>query len=846
MDLLNCRSDPRRDAVRRAADRNGLDYIEVVDGPPPRLHVYFLGRLPREFAGNRRELAQYLELSGGERITGLKIVDVIPQRASDDEHDDSLIVTLDRIGDFSAYALRLTGVTGIDRLYATARFTFRIDCAADADCRPADECAPQPLDEPRLDYLAKDYASFRRLIFDRLALLVPGWTERHVPDLGVTLVELLAYAGDYLSYFQDAVATEAYLGTARRRISVRRHARLVDYRLHEGCNARTWVHLKVSADVALPADAVGFITGANDALGTLPAVLDESSLQSIPTAAYEYFEPVVADRGAPIALRAAHHEIQFHTWGRRECCLPAGSTHATLLDRWVPAGDRSTSARALDIRKGDVLIFEEVLGPRTLSEADADPRHRWAVRVTGAQATEDPLCPIAVGDGEATRTMPAPLVEISWARADALPFALCISAVGAPPECKYRTGISVARGNIVLVDHGRTTGPEELDPLPGTTSAACCECEGHASDVSERLGRFDLALRKTPITFSDRPPTLSLAAVRSLAQDPRSATPAIRLAADGTEWRIRQDLLDSGPDDRDVVVEIDDDAVARLRFGNGGQGRLPRVGSAFTARYRIGCGTAGNVGAETISRLVLKNLQLDGVTIAVRNPLPAVGGVDPEPIADAKLFAPRAFRDPMQVQRAITGDDYAVLAARNRALQGASARLVWTGSWYEADVAVDPLQRENADRRLLEAVEYSLYRYRRMGHDLHVKAAVYVPITLALSACALPGYERGQVKAALLAAFGSRFAADGKPGYFHPDRLRLGQDLYLSPILAAAQAVPGVECVTVERFHRQFEPPRNEIADGVLPLASNEIAQLDNDPDLPERGQLAIVVRGGY
>ena len=54
-------------------------------------------------------------------------------------------------------------------------------------------------------------------MLDRLALLVPDWRERSPADLGVTLVELLAYVGDHLSYHQDAVATEAYLRTARRR-----------------------------------------------------------------------------------------------------------------------------------------------------------------------------------------------------------------------------------------------------------------------------------------------------------------------------------------------------------------------------------------------------------------------------------------------------------------------------------------------------------------------------------------------------------------------------------------------------------------------------------------------------
>ena len=40
--------------------------------------------------------------------------------------------------------------------------------------------------------------------------------------------------------------------TARNRVSVRRHARLVGYRLHEGCNARAWVCLNVTSPVSLP------------------------------------------------------------------------------------------------------------------------------------------------------------------------------------------------------------------------------------------------------------------------------------------------------------------------------------------------------------------------------------------------------------------------------------------------------------------------------------------------------------------------------------------------------------------------------------------------------------------
>ena len=54
-----------------------------------------------------------------------------------------------------------------------------------------------------------------------------------------------------------------------------------------------------------------------------------------------------------------------------------------------------------------------------------------------------------------------------------------------------------------------------------------------------------------------------------------------------------------------------------------------------------------------------------------------------------------------------------------------------------------------------------------------------------------------------------------------------------------------MQCVTVTEFHRTGAPPNHEIENGVLPLAPNEIAELANDPNHPERGVLAIDVEGG-
>jgi predicted phage baseplate assembly protein len=308
-------------------------------------------------------------------------------------------------------------------------------------------------------------------------------------------------------------------------------------------------------------------------------------------------------------------------------------------------------------------------------------------------------------------------------------------------------------------------------------------------------------------------------------------------------WWPRFDLIESLPSDPNFVLEVDDQGYAHLRFGDGELGLQPQAGATFKAQYRIGNGPAGNLGAEAIAFVVLRQGLLDGVQLTPRNPLPAQGGTPQEAMAQAKLLAPTAFLE--LILRAITAADYAALAGRSPRLQGADAKLAWMGSWYEARVAVDPFGTEAPDPALLEEVEGSLHPFRRLGHDLEVVAAEYVPLDIELTVCVMPDYLRGHVEAALLQAFSSRLLPDGSLGFFHPDRLGFGEGVYLSHLVAAAQAVPGVQHVEVTRLQRLYEGPNGELGKGVLPLGTGQIAQVDNDPDFPEYGQFHVVMRGG-
>jgi hypothetical protein len=820
---LTCRDDRRRQELFRQRDRiNGVDFVEVLPGPElssPALCVHFFGEVPavRDDEHPDGLTPANVVVRGGRRIRDIKVLHLKREISADPDQDDCLRVTLDKPGDFSAYQLCLTGVPGFDPRYCCAGFAFRVDCPADLDCAAAPACAPEPGPAPEISYLAKDYASFRQLILDRLAVTMPGWRERHEADVGIALVEVLAYAADHLSYYQDAVATEAYLNTARQRISVRRHARLVDYALHEGLNARAWVTVWTDTDTP-PARAADlfFVTGFPELTGT-GHLLRAADLDRVPASHYLVFEPV-AGPDDELTFRAAHSEIAFHTWGGAECCLEAGATSATLRDTEPP----------LSLSPGDVLVLEEAKGAGTGQPADADPARRHAVRLTGVTATRDGLLGV-------------PVVEIEWSPADALPFALCLSARLPAPDCTLVQDMSVARGNVVLVDHGATR-TETLGPVGESVTTGQCACEGSVLEVTTVPSRFTPVLAAAPLTFAEAvDPVAPAAAV--MVRDPRLGRPQVSLLATGSPWTPQADLLSSTAEDRHFVAELDDDGHAHLRFGDGELGLMPPAGTTFTAVYRTGNGTAGNVGRDAIGYLVLRSASWSGVAVRPRNPMPASGGTDPEPTAQARLLAPDAFRTGLK--RAITADDYAQIAALRPGVQAAAAELRWTGSWYEARVAVDALGADVAGQALLDDVDAHLRAVRRMGHDLSVGPATLVPLDIEVHVCVKPHYARGAVQAAVLGVLGSGRGPGGRTGMFHPGNLTFGTSIRLSRIVAAVQALEGVASVEVTRLRRLGHPDAGELGAGVLTVHDLEIAQLAGDPSLPEEGRLVLVMGGG-
>lgn len=956
------------------------------------------------------------------------------------------------------YSLGVRGA-GIDPRHQSRNFVYRHSPRTEIDPKPRTAPPKPSRPNPEMNYLAKDYASFRRLILDRLSVVMPNWKERHEADLGIMLVELMAYVGDYLSYTQDAVATEAYLGTARQRISVRRHARFVDYELSEGCNSRTFLAAEVNRNqVALDPRNVMFITRLPDPQQAGQAIFALRELPPELPPPFETFEAMelprqpgplteadlknetgligwLADRGALIlnefdpqtraSVRAScarseppeaetvqavlrelnrliadrcfvglireagvrafeadcllvenvpdliernrlllyrmvpHlvsgdsgdgflrffeslNSINFYTWDGEVDGLPRGSTKATLADRALPGEllvDEECSpfvrrmaqpTQLQSLQAGSVLIVEERIGPTTGVTSDADPNHRQAVRLTKVRFGEDPV--------RGTR-----IVEVEWNAEDALRFPLCLTARAADSGA-IRRNVSIARGNVVAVDHGRRYELEQPrdflpidgiepkarpdatfrsrnrsacpDPVqrelrrqtpansavrrvgdilpdsgltfrepvePGFSAERILNQMAHHSrpairvtsapalpaEVASVLARYSPALTnracfrpndlENPEAFLQFLNGIDEAILRGLKrfqprlgallpslprnesiEDSAEIRQALALLQERSRWESRSHLLDSRPHDRHFTIEMDNDRRAHLRFPH------ERKNSAasrelFWIEYRVGNGTAGNVGAGSIRHMVYRTTPVTGIA-RVWNPLPADGGTAPETLQHARLHAPRQH---LKKRRAVIGADYREIVLRDfpREVQAVAVQLKEFSTWTEVSIAVELMADVDPgflQNRILPAVE----KVKRIGHRVTVRPPVKVPLEIGLLVCVEDGYLRGHVREELFRVFSHDEFPDGQRGFFHADNFVMGGPIYLSRIVSAARSVSGVQNVTVTSFQRKGAGDRGERASGVMAFSAFEVAVLENDGVDPQSGRLELEMRG--
>jgi hypothetical protein len=760
----------------------------AVDDANARLIVTFLNPITPSQQTYLNSALSYT-LTGGQRLFPRVITAATPVPTSPPSaNNQTVVLTLSGLGDFSIYTLTVDG-PDIDPFFGNVKLRFRLACDDPFDCAtPTAQLTPLPQIAVAIDYLTKDYAGFRQALLDFIPTRMPAWTERSEADLGMVLVELFSATADNLSYMQDRVANEAFLPTATQRRSVAGHLALIGYEMDDGASAYTWLQFQVNTPHLLLS---GFKVSNNPSASDDPVIVFETLTD--------------------VQLDPTSNQMSLYDWKNTNCCLPKTQLSAALEGSFG------------HLKIGDYLIFDSGSSQRDVVRLTATPQIIQTASITSPSAF-------------------VTVTVVEWGENTPLTHDYCVDG-------------TLVRGNVVPATHGETA--LETLRLLSDQEKAVLNAEIAARPIGARVVRQRLALGQVPLAHLD---TSTLALGQSLwaassaptaftARKPHSIS-TLQLNVDGDLWQEKTSLLESGPHDTVFRVEIDDQGEGTVVFGDGVFGQRPAETSTVIANYRIGGGSTGNVGADSLvfARPGVAAQWLNFVT----NPLPAIGGRDWESRDHARRVAPTSFHQPIV---AVSAADYQEAVAAfvdpvgRPVIQRANANFLWTGSWLTVTVTVDPLGTEGLTADLRQQLTDYLNTKRLSGYDIQISGPVYVPVDLALQVSVATGSSQSDVEQALLQAFSSDTLPNGSLGFFHPDNFTFGDNLFASKIYAAAMMVPGVQSVTITRLARsRAAQPEQEtslnLAQGFLQTGADEVIRLDNDRNFPENGTLALIASG--
>jgi hypothetical protein len=792
-------SRDRLSALLNQSTFNGIDFVEIITNDQKTLRVHFLNTV------RMQGTVTAVTITGGEAVPTVAVnpIDNATDWSSDANGRPLLTLTVPASGDFSFYTLTLTS-TVLDAYFDRVSFSFKAKCPSDLDCEsPPLECPALASAAPPIDYLAKDFLSFRKALSDFSALRYPEWQERAEADFGMMFMEALSGLADDLSYTQDRIAGEATLDTATQRRSLVRHARLVDYEPRPAVASSVILQFDVSTPKNAPTE--------------IPSGLLVSA--QIPEAAPIYFETGTLIDPSTGALNQASYPanplwnskpgVQPYWWDDSQRCLEAGAT-----EMWVLNHD-------LGFILGQSLLLDTVFLDPT------KPPVREIVTIARFDEQSDPLI---------ASPPPTPVTHIVF---------------NAPLQFDHDLTQTTLAGNLMPATQGRQAS--ETFAIPNTPPAA--------------NPQMPLAIVRTGPNDAPGDPslqylyTLQNAPLTWLPQSDPAAAPLPELllgqgSTDQAPWTWRRTLIDAEPFENSFTIDpakfsptardfdsapiqdYDGDSGGTIRFGDGVFGGIPAPGDVLRVTYRVGAGASGNVADGSITKI-----EPPGPDWTVTNPFAASGGADEETDQRVRRLAPQAFR--VVQYRAVRPEDYVAAAETLPWVLRAGSVFRWTGSWLTVFTTADPRGSETIP--VAEHIELidMLNRYRMVGYESYAPAPRYVSLDLYIHVCARPDAFRGDVEEAILKALSSRKFADGTTGYFYTDRFSFGTPLERSELEAVVQAAGGVAGVTsIEYRRRGVTPVPVEMGDTVS-VGPDQIIRVDNDPSRPERGSLHVEVDGG-
>lgn len=306
----------------------------------------------------------------------------------------------------------------------------------------------------------------------------------------------------------------------------------------------------------------------------------------------------------------------------------------------------------------------------------------------------------------------------------------------------------------------------------------------HGETVGELLGSGDGRVAFARHRLSRGPVT------HVLGGSDGGVTSTLQVRVNDVAWQEVATQYESRPDDRTHVTDRppvaaggDEDPPTEVVFGDGVRGaRVPTGVNNVRATYRVGLGSAGNVGPGALAQLLDRPLGLSGVT----NPLPASGGTDPDGPEDARRTIPLPVRT---LGRAVSLLDYADFALARVGIAKATATVLPLRGGRTIVVTVATTPDSGDATSLLAALRDDL---RAFGDPLTPIAVVdhrHDEVDVLGTAVVHPDHDREVVQAALDAALAGALAFDARD---------LLAPVHRSELVAVAHTVPGVVAIDID------------------------------------------------
>jgi predicted phage baseplate assembly protein len=380
-------------------------------------------------------------------------------------------------------------------------------------------------------------------------------------------------------------------------------------------------------------------------------------------------------------------------------------------------------------------------------------------------------------------------------------------------QCLDGSGVEPVAGRRLHWLRCRIARTTRLSDQPAAYQHAPEIYEITAAPVGARLAAEHSALeRHEPLGTSNGEPgqTFALRFAPVLTPCPGEALEIQDPNGDWEPWEQVDSFADSRPDDRHFTI---DNVNGLIRLGpelhdpEAGltrRGAIPTKGAALRmSRYRHGGGRTGNVAAQSLTTL---RSAIPGVA-SVTNPAPALGGVDPQTVSEARARAALEIRTR---HRAVTAQDYEFLAtdASPRVARAVHIEDAQPGVTLGILPRVDPADRRltleelTPDAELLDVVARHLNARKFAGCPVRLSPVrlrgVSVVVNLESSPRADPEQIERRVSDALYAYLNPVIggAANGAtPGW------PFGRALNQGELYAIVHAVPGVESIRILRLY---------------------------------------------